>query len=579
MRPHEVLLITPISYSLLKKKMTADSTLLEATGLFFLIQVRIFLRIFVRIQLPFCQFAAYLLVYLVSCPASIDWNPAVDKQAAARCWRDGQKKRCFTYRFVSTGTIEERIFQRQLSKEGLQSVVDDKEQVNALSTKDLRNLFKLRTGTPSDIHDKLRCERCDIIHDDCEVEAHKVLPKKLAACRDLIGRLMQDIDASYFLRPINPQDHGVTPEQYDKIVKQPMYFQTISNRLDQALAATGPSLEAAASTGSAKSKTSATVASSYKSVTAFSKDVNRIFSNCMKVWTPEQDEIADAARRLQAWWLKEWTKLVPFLMTMKADDDKAEQSDENVADVDMQNSAAAIKNERSDNYQDQLGMPDEEDMRSWSHHYSTDTVDDPVFRAAMRGYDTVSFVFGLEVTWSLIQQRQQEEEERQAMMELQAIQEMDGEEEDDDAKDSENLKGDAKGSFAAGIMEEDGTHSAGCEVDNGKSEVEIVEEETEEEPKSDGTDHKVIGNTNTSSTLPEVQLSTSLAPISSFEEAKSVSSTGDKENKSPPPGEDGTWKCSMCTFENQSSRKKSCHICGARKPSGARKKPRLETRN
>ena len=32
-----------------------------------------------------------------------DWNPAVDKQAAARCWRDGQKKRCFTYRFLATG--------------------------------------------------------------------------------------------------------------------------------------------------------------------------------------------------------------------------------------------------------------------------------------------------------------------------------------------------------------------------------------------------------------------------------------------------------------------------------------------
>ncbi len=47
-----------------------------------------------------------------------DWNPAVDKQAAARCWRDGQKKRCFTYRFLATGTVEEKIFQRQLSKEG-----------------------------------------------------------------------------------------------------------------------------------------------------------------------------------------------------------------------------------------------------------------------------------------------------------------------------------------------------------------------------------------------------------------------------------------------------------------------------
>jgi hypothetical protein len=41
----------------------------------------------------------------------IDWNPAVDKQAAARCWRDGQKKRCFTYRFLATGTVEEKIFQ------------------------------------------------------------------------------------------------------------------------------------------------------------------------------------------------------------------------------------------------------------------------------------------------------------------------------------------------------------------------------------------------------------------------------------------------------------------------------------
>lgn len=32
-------------------------------------------------------------------------------------------------RFVSTGTIEEKVFQRQLSKEGLQNIVDDKEEV------------------------------------------------------------------------------------------------------------------------------------------------------------------------------------------------------------------------------------------------------------------------------------------------------------------------------------------------------------------------------------------------------------------------------------------------------------------
>ncbi|RHY83979.1 hypothetical protein DYB35_001764 [Aphanomyces astaci] len=84
-----------------------------------------------------------------------DWNPATDKQAAARIWREGQKKQCFIYRFVATGTLEEKIFQRQLSKEGLQSIVDDKEEVNSLSTKDLKRLFVFMEGTPSDTHDQL----------------------------------------------------------------------------------------------------------------------------------------------------------------------------------------------------------------------------------------------------------------------------------------------------------------------------------------------------------------------------------------------------------------------------------------
>ena len=46
-----------------------------------------------------------------------DWNPATDLQAMARVWRDGQKKKCYIYRMVSTGTIEEKIFQRQAHKQ------------------------------------------------------------------------------------------------------------------------------------------------------------------------------------------------------------------------------------------------------------------------------------------------------------------------------------------------------------------------------------------------------------------------------------------------------------------------------
>jgi DNA repair and recombination RAD54-like protein len=62
-----------------------------------------------------------------------DWNPATDKQAAARVWRDGQKKRVYVYRFLTTGTIEEKVYQRQMSKESLQKVVD-KDQANDAKT-------------------------------------------------------------------------------------------------------------------------------------------------------------------------------------------------------------------------------------------------------------------------------------------------------------------------------------------------------------------------------------------------------------------------------------------------------------
>uniref|UniRef100_A0A803N474 Helicase C-terminal domain-containing protein n=1 Tax=Chenopodium quinoa TaxID=63459 RepID=A0A803N474_CHEQI len=52
-----------------------------------------------------------------------DWNPTNDKQAAARVWRDGQKKRVHVYIFLSSGTIEEKVYQRQISKEELHKVI------------------------------------------------------------------------------------------------------------------------------------------------------------------------------------------------------------------------------------------------------------------------------------------------------------------------------------------------------------------------------------------------------------------------------------------------------------------------
>lgn len=92
-----------------------------------------------------------------------DWNPANDAQAMARCWRDGQKKDCFTYRLLGTGGIEEKIFQRQMSKKALSdSIVDNDEDAERhFTADDLRQLFQpIEPGMKSHTHDSIKCKRC-----------------------------------------------------------------------------------------------------------------------------------------------------------------------------------------------------------------------------------------------------------------------------------------------------------------------------------------------------------------------------------------------------------------------------------
>ncbi|XP_058066035.1 DNA repair and recombination protein RAD54B-like [Anopheles bellator] len=73
-----------------------------------------------------------------------DWNPANDLQAMSRVWRDGQRRPVFIYRLVTAFSIEERIFQRQISKTSLSgTVVDQKRNLNNLqfSDEELKDLF------------------------------------------------------------------------------------------------------------------------------------------------------------------------------------------------------------------------------------------------------------------------------------------------------------------------------------------------------------------------------------------------------------------------------------------------------
>jgi len=90
----------------------------------------------------------------------VDWNPATDLQAMARIHRDGQKNPCVIYRFVMAGGLDEKIWQRQVTKLGLASnIMDQKGGANNFSQDELKDLFRLDEGSSCQTHDLLGC-RC-----------------------------------------------------------------------------------------------------------------------------------------------------------------------------------------------------------------------------------------------------------------------------------------------------------------------------------------------------------------------------------------------------------------------------------
>ncbi|KAI4626280.1 uncharacterized protein J4E87_004781 [Alternaria ethzedia] len=73
-----------------------------------------------------------------------DWNPSTDIQARERSWRLGQKREVEIYRLMSAGTIEEKIYHRQIFKQFLTNkVLKDPKQRQSFQMSDLHDLFTL----------------------------------------------------------------------------------------------------------------------------------------------------------------------------------------------------------------------------------------------------------------------------------------------------------------------------------------------------------------------------------------------------------------------------------------------------
>ncbi|CAM9202605.1 unnamed protein product [Discosporangium mesarthrocarpum] len=80
------------------------------------------------------------------------WNPAEDRQAVDRAYRIGQRRDVVVYRMIAAGTVEEKMYEKQVYKDGLRKTVMGEQEdglgrkgggTRLFSWKELRQLFTL----------------------------------------------------------------------------------------------------------------------------------------------------------------------------------------------------------------------------------------------------------------------------------------------------------------------------------------------------------------------------------------------------------------------------------------------------
>lgn len=87
-----------------------------------------------------------------------DWNPSTDTQARERAWRLGQDKPVMIFRLITVGTIEEKIYHRQIFKQFLTNkILIDPRQCRFFKSNDLYDLFSF-----TDVDDTVKSETSEL---------------------------------------------------------------------------------------------------------------------------------------------------------------------------------------------------------------------------------------------------------------------------------------------------------------------------------------------------------------------------------------------------------------------------------
>lgn len=98
------------------------------------------------------------------------WNPTLDMQAIHRAFRLGQEKEVFVYRLLADGTMEEKVHQRQIQKEGMAHLITTDEHITRLFTdNEVKQLYIFNQSNSS-------CDtaHCQVIHPKYKNTLHKL---------------------------------------------------------------------------------------------------------------------------------------------------------------------------------------------------------------------------------------------------------------------------------------------------------------------------------------------------------------------------------------------------------------------